>query len=99
MEAVVLALQHQHSHYLTVPGLGWTCGNMLKSLSLGTVSQELCDDEDSEEVSKHLELVVNAEKIAAKFDDKTGNMKVAMEIRTRYSRELTKECAFNPSII
>ena len=48
---------------------------MLKSVSLWTVIPELLDDEDSEEVIKHLELVVNAENVA-KYDNdkKTCNM-------------------------
>ena len=51
------------------------------------------------DVIKHLELVVNAKKVAAEFDDNTGNVKVATEIGTRYSNKLTKECPFNPSTI
>ena len=54
---------------------------------------------DSEEGIKHLELDANnAEKVTAEFDDKTGNVKVATEIGTRYSDELTQKCpSFNPS--
>ena len=48
------------------------------------------------DVIKHLELVVNAKKVAAEFDDNIGNVKVVKEIGTRYSNKLTKECPFNP---
>ena len=50
--------------------------------------QTLRDDEDSEEGIEHLELDANINKVAAEYNDKTGNhsiMKVAKEIGTRYS--------------
>ena len=47
--------------------------------------QTLRDDEDSEEGIEHLELDANTNKVAAEYNDKTGNHieKVATEISTR----------------
>ena len=65
--------------------------------------QTLRDDEDSEEGIKHLELDANTTKVAAEFNDKTGNhsiVKVATEIRHQVQQLELPECpSFNPSNI
>ena len=60
--------------------------------------QTLRDDEDSEEGIEHLELDANTNKVAAEYNDKTGNhsiVKVATEIRHQVQQLELLEC---PSI-
>ena len=67
--------------------------------------QTLCDNDDSEEGIKHLELNANnaTVKVAAEFNDKTGKdsyVKVATEIRHQVQQLELPECpSFNPSNI
>jgi hypothetical protein len=50
-----------------VTGLGWTCGNILKSVSYELLFQNY----------------VTTKKVAVEFDDNIGNLKVVKEVGTR----------------